>query len=90
LDHDYLHKNNLIIVNLVEETGKESLLGDAFVELLSEADRQGLTYVQFDFHEHWFVVKNIALLYLNNSLIESNFFTAKAYDSKMFPFSPIA
>ena len=55
LDHDYPHKNNLIIVNLVEETGKESLLGDAFVELLSGANRQGLTYVQFDFHEHWLV-----------------------------------
>jgi hypothetical protein len=53
LDRDYPHKNNLIIVNLVEEAGKESLLGDAFVELLSEASVQGLTYVQFDFHEHW-------------------------------------
>jgi hypothetical protein len=43
----------IIVVNLVEESGKESLLGDAFVEQLAELDRETVTYVQFDFHEHW-------------------------------------
>ena len=43
----------IIVVNLVEESGKEALLGDAFVEQLAELDRDSVTYVQFDFHEHW-------------------------------------
>lgn len=46
---------SIIIINLVEESGKESLLGDSFVEQLAEIDKPNLTYVQFDFHEHWLV-----------------------------------
>jgi hypothetical protein len=42
-----------VAVNLVEEWGKESLLGDAYVEHLAELNRDTVTYVQFDFHEHW-------------------------------------
>ncbi len=43
----------IIVINLVEESGKESLLGDAYVEQLAELNRHTVTYVQFDFHEHW-------------------------------------
>ena len=42
----------IIAVNLVEESGKESLLGDAYVEQMAELNRKTVTYVQFDFHEY--------------------------------------
>ena len=40
---------------MVEETGKESLLGNAYLENLVKLEPEtGLvSYVQFDFHEHW-------------------------------------
>lgn len=46
-----------MLINLVEETGKESLLGDAYVEQLAELNNQKIVYVQFDFHEHWYLIK---------------------------------
>ena len=53
LEKLYANQSELFIINLVEEYGKESLLGDAYLELLAELDRKNLTYIQFDFHEHW-------------------------------------
>lgn len=50
-----------MLVNLVEEYGKESVLGNAFVENLVELDRSNVVYVQFDFHEFWLVSQKYML-----------------------------
>lgn len=52
LEKHYPNQKNLVIINLVEEFGKESVIGDAYVKRIAELDRKNLTYVQFDFHEH--------------------------------------
>jgi hypothetical protein len=43
----------VVLINLVEEIGRESLLGDAFLEQSAALDSGNTTYVQFDFHEYW-------------------------------------
>lgn len=53
IEQNYSNASQIVIVNLIEEYGKESLLGDAYVELLANLDREKTLYVQFDFHEHW-------------------------------------
>lgn len=54
LEKKYDNIEKLLLINLVEETGKESILGDAYVEQLSELNNEKFFYVQFDFHEHWY------------------------------------
>ncbi len=54
LETNYPKHSKLVIINLVEEFGKESIIGDAFVKYLAQMDRNNLIYVQFDFHEHWY------------------------------------
>jgi hypothetical protein len=68
--------DSFICINLVEESGKESLLGDAFVEQLTELNRENVTYVQFDFHEHWLVLLLLLkrFLKLNAPKILFNFY----------------
>lgn len=41
------------IVSLVEQAGKEKIVGDAFSEQIICLNEPRLTYVTFDFHEHW-------------------------------------
>jgi hypothetical protein len=45
--------NQLIIISLVDECGKETLLGDSFFEHLLKYNSPHLLYVTFDFHEYW-------------------------------------
>lgn len=47
---------NLCIVNLVEQSGKEKIIGDAFMEQIIHANDARITYVTFDFHEHWWEI----------------------------------
>lgn len=42
-----------VIVNLVEQTGKEKLLADAYLDHVLHLDCPDLSYVTFDFHEYW-------------------------------------
>ena len=42
-----------IIVNLVEQTGREKVLADAYLKHILNLDHSDLTYVSFDFHEYW-------------------------------------
>ena len=44
---------NLCIVSLVEQSGKEKIIGDAFTEQMIHLNEARITYVTFDFHEHW-------------------------------------
>jgi hypothetical protein len=44
---------NLCVVSLVEQNGKEKIIGDAFTEQMIHLNDARITYVTFDFHEHW-------------------------------------
>lgn len=41
------------IVSLVEQSGKEKVIGDAYLHHIIDLNDARLTYVTFDFHEHW-------------------------------------
>ncbi len=45
--------NQLILVSLVDEWGKENILGDAFYEHVIKYNSPRLSYITFDFHEYW-------------------------------------
>lgn len=44
-----------VIISLVEQSGKEKLLADAYLNHVLHLDCPELTYVSFDFHEYWYV-----------------------------------
>ncbi|XP_053731550.1 phosphatidylinositide phosphatase SAC2 isoform X2 [Synchiropus splendidus] len=46
-----LHKKQ-IIINLVDQGGREKLIGDAYLKQVLLYNNPNLTYVSFDFHEH--------------------------------------
>uniref|UniRef100_A0A8C9RLZ9 Inositol polyphosphate-5-phosphatase F n=1 Tax=Scleropages formosus TaxID=113540 RepID=A0A8C9RLZ9_SCLFO len=41
-----------VIINLVDQTGREKLIGDAYLKQVLLFNNPSLTYVSFDFHEH--------------------------------------
>ncbi|XP_069755965.1 phosphatidylinositide phosphatase SAC2 isoform X2 [Narcine bancroftii] len=41
-----------VIVSLVDQTGREKIIGDAFLQHVLLYNNPSLTYVTFDFHEH--------------------------------------
>uniref|UniRef100_A0A8C2Z0H0 Inositol polyphosphate-5-phosphatase F n=1 Tax=Cyclopterus lumpus TaxID=8103 RepID=A0A8C2Z0H0_CYCLU len=41
-----------VIVNLVDQTGREKIIGDAYLKQVLLYNNPNLTYVSFDFHEH--------------------------------------
>ncbi|KAM6444137.1 phosphatidylinositide phosphatase SAC2 isoform 1-T1 [Liasis olivaceus] len=41
-----------IIINLVDQAGREKIIGDAYLKQVLLYNNPGLTYVSFDFHEH--------------------------------------
>lgn len=41
------------IVTLLEQEGREEGLGDAFMQNVVVYNNPQLTYISFDFHEHW-------------------------------------
>lgn len=41
------------IVTLLEQEGREEGLGDAFMKQVVLYNNPQLTYISFDFHEHW-------------------------------------
>ena len=45
--------NQLVLINLVDEWGKENILGDAFYEHIIKYNSPHLSYISFDFHEYW-------------------------------------
>ena len=42
------------VVSLVEQSGKEKIIGDAFLEQILLLDEPRLLYATFDFHQHWY------------------------------------
>lgn len=47
--------DNVCIVNLVEQNGKEKLIGDTYAKHVMKYNNVRLTYVTFDFHDYWCV-----------------------------------
>ncbi|KAK2824024.1 hypothetical protein Q5P01_021199 [Channa striata] len=41
-----------VIINLVDQSGREKIIGDAFLKQVLLYNNPNLTYVSFDFHEH--------------------------------------
>ncbi|XP_040462629.1 phosphatidylinositide phosphatase SAC2 isoform X2 [Falco naumanni] len=41
-----------VIINLVDQTGREKIIGDAYLKQVLLYNNANLTYVSFDFHEH--------------------------------------
>lgn len=42
-----------VIINLVDQGGREKIIGDAYLKQVLLYNNPKLTYVSFDFHEHW-------------------------------------
>ncbi|XP_054168890.1 phosphatidylinositide phosphatase SAC2-like [Oppia nitens] len=43
---------NAVVVNLVEKTGREKIINDAYLNHVLEFDNENLAYVSFDFHDY--------------------------------------
>lgn len=43
----------ICLVNLVDQTGKEKVIWDAYTNYVFQYNSPFLTYVTFDFHEYW-------------------------------------
>ena len=41
------------VVNLVEQSGKEKIIWDAYTNHILNYNDPDLTYATFDFHEYW-------------------------------------
>ncbi|XP_029466384.1 phosphatidylinositide phosphatase SAC2-like [Rhinatrema bivittatum] len=41
-----------VLINLVDQTGREKIIGDAYLRQVLLLNNPNLTYVSFDFHEH--------------------------------------
>uniref|UniRef100_A0A3B4U776 Inositol polyphosphate-5-phosphatase F n=1 Tax=Seriola dumerili TaxID=41447 RepID=A0A3B4U776_SERDU len=44
-----------VIINLVDQSGREKLIGDAYLKQVLLYNNSNLTYVSFDFHEIYFI-----------------------------------
>lgn len=45
----------MVVVNLVERSGREAVVGDAYADHICTLDSESLTYVTFDIHHYWLV-----------------------------------
>jgi hypothetical protein len=45
--------NQLVLISLIDEWGKESILNDAYYEHIIKYNNSNLSYISFDFHEYW-------------------------------------
>lgn len=46
----------ICVINLVDQSGKEKVIWDAYTNYMFQYNSPFLTYVTFDFHEYWFVL----------------------------------
>lgn len=47
------HRLPQVIINLVDQGGREKIIGDSYLKQVLLYNNPKLTYVSFDFHEHW-------------------------------------
>ncbi|CAB1343399.1 unnamed protein product [Coregonus sp. 'balchen'] len=52
LIHVHNHSLSFVIINLVDQSGREKIIGDAYLKQVLLYNNPNLTYVSFDFHEH--------------------------------------
>eukprot|EP00049_Salpingoeca_infusionum_P000801 m.42454 g.42454 ORF g.42454 m.42454 type:complete len:657 (+) comp10692_c0_seq2:131-2101(+) len=78
-----LRSGNVLAINLINSTGKESALGDAFSKIVHDIyEHQNIRYVSFDFHKecanfHW---ENLStLLHSVHDTIDVNKFMVGVY-----------
>ena len=85
-EHEFaIYEGDTIAINLIEKTGREKILGDAFLDYSIKMDDARLAYVSFDFHDYWFV----HLEYLDYYYFGSNVllcFIVVECDLRMYPF----
>lgn len=76
-DEELKRYSSVVVVNLVEQNGKEKVLSDAYVDHVLDLDSDNVTYVGFDFHEHCRGLRfeNVAILTmaLEEQLAQSRF-----------------
>ncbi|GFU96448.1 phosphatidylinositide phosphatase SAC2 [Trichonephila clavipes] len=48
-----IYNSHVVIINLMEQSGKEKIINDAYLKHILEFSCPDLTYVSFDFHEYW-------------------------------------
>ena len=51
-EEEYQIYGNQVIVNLVEKTGREKVINDAYLQQVLSLDSPTVTYVSFDFHDY--------------------------------------
>jgi len=63
-DRETWKHKHVNVISLVDESGKEKLLGDAYIDQVLALDSPQLTYITFDFHEYCRGLKfeNVAVL----------------------------
>ena len=59
LDGELNEYGNVTILNLVDQTGKEKIIQDTFLDHVVKYNNPKLTFVAFDFHEYWYVQLNV-------------------------------
>ena len=42
-----------VVISLVDQSGKEAVIHDAFIKHILKYDNPDLTFITFDFHEYW-------------------------------------
>lgn len=45
--------NEIVLISLIDEWGKESVLNDQFYEHIIKYNSPKILYISFDFHEYW-------------------------------------
>lgn len=45
----------ICIINLIDQSGKEKVIWDAYSHHIFQYNSPYITYVTFDFHEYWYV-----------------------------------
>ena len=44
---------HVAIINLIEQSGREDIIGQAFMKQMLKYNSPDLTYITFDFHDYW-------------------------------------
>jgi len=64
-DQELSQYSHTTVISLVDQSGKEKVISDAFLSHILTLDYSHLTYITFDFHEYWYVVRHGALVQNN-------------------------
>jgi len=52
-DGELLRYSRMTVISLVDLTGKEKVISDAFLSHILTLDHPQLTFITYDFHEYW-------------------------------------